>query len=368
MPAVCRLSVMNTGRLPTLNSNSHKLYHKEMEFNSEGGNPMNVTDSGTQSSTGIFGRLNLTKGSKSKMNLILVLVAAGIFICMSVFVPRFFTVNNFLNIVVQTSSVGLLAIGITFVLITGGMDLSLPSIMAASAVIGASYMKQGGSPVVGALIMIAVAVVCGTANGLAVSKARMIPFVVTMSSMVLGSGLAVWYTKAESISSLPPSYVDILTGRIGPIPVPAVVLVLSAALAQIVLSKTIYGRWVYAVGVNERTARVSGIPTSNVLLTVYIVSSSFAGIAAVMLTARLGSASASMGGDTLVMDVISSAVIGGVSIYGGVGTILGAVCGSLFITIISNSMNLLGITYYTTLMIKGLVIVLVTALDTIRTR
>ncbi|HYF75198.1 MAG TPA: ABC transporter permease [Candidatus Nitrosocosmicus sp.] len=329
---------------------------------------MNATNFGTQMLSGLYGRIDTFRRSKSRMNIILVVIAALIFICMSIFVPRFFTVNNLMNILVQTSSVGLLTLGITFVLITGGMDLSLPSIMAASAVIGASYMKQGGSPVVGALVMVIISVGCGAVNGLAVSKAKMIPFVVTLSTMVLGSGLAVWYTKAESISSLPSGYIDVLTGRIGPIPVPAIILIVFAVIAHIVLSKTIYGRWVYATGINERTARVSGIPTSGVLLSVYMVSGLFAGLAAVVLTARLGSASASMGGDTLVMDVISSAVIGGVSIYGGLGTIPGAVFGSLFITIISNSMNLLGITYYTTLMIKGLVIVLVTALDTLRTR
>jgi len=306
--------------------------------------------------------------SKSKMNFVLIIIAVAIFFCMSVFVPRFFTVNNFINIVVQTSTVSLLAIGVTFVLITGGIDLSLPSIMAASAVIGASYIQQGGSPVIGALIMVLTAVACGTVNGLAVSKARMIPFVVTLSTMVVASGLAVWYTKAESISGLPDSYIDTITGHIGPIPVPAVLLILFAVLAHFLLSRSIFGRWVYAVGVNERTARVSGMPTSRVLLSVYVISAFFSGIGAIVLTARLGSASASMGGDTLVMDVISSAVIGGVSIYGGVGSIPGAVLGALFITIISNSMNLLGISYYTTLMIKGLVIILITALDTLRPR
>jgi len=290
------------------------------------------------------------------------------FVFASILVPRFFTVNNFFNIIVQTCPIGLMAIGLTFVLVTGGIDLSMPAIMSVAAVIGAMFMKSSGSGLGGSILMIAAAMAVGLFNGFAVSTLRMIPFVVTLSIMVVGSGTAVWLTNAESVFGLPDAFINTLTGRIGPVPVAVIILAFFAWAAHFVMSRTIYGRRVYAVGINVKAARVSGIRTTRVLLSVYVISGFFTGIAAIISTARLGSASPAMGSDALVLDVISSAVIGGVSIYGGTGTVLGAVVGAIFITIISNIMNLLGVSYYTTLAIKGLIIVLATGLDRLRRR
>jgi len=293
---------------------------------------------------------------------------ASVLVLASLLVPRFFTLNNLLNIIVQACPIGLMASGLTFVLITGGIDLSMPSVMSVAAVVGAMAMKSSASGVLGSLVMVVVAMAIGLFNGFAVAKLRMIPFVVTLSIMVVGSGAAVWLTNAESVYGLPDRFIDLLTGRLGPIPAAVIVLALAAASAHFVLSRTVYGRRVYAVGVNLKAAQVSGVRTTLVLLSAYVVSGLYTGIAAVITTARLGSASSAMGSDALVLDVISAAVIGGVSIYGGTGTILGAVAGAIFITVISNIMNLLGISYCTTLAIKGLIILLATGLDRFRSR
>lgn len=306
--------------------------------------------------------------ANSQHDLMLYMIIVVAFIGLSIFVPNFISVNNIKNIIVQTSTTGILALGLTFVMITGGMDLSLAPVMAASAIIGSDFMAKGGNPILGCFIMLAVAMTFGLFNGFAVAKLKMIPFVVTLSTNVIAGGVALWYTKAVSVYGLPSSYLSLIAGNIGPIPMPAILLIVFAVLAHIILSKTMYGRWIYALGINSKTARVSGIPTSNALMSVYVLSSLFAGMAAIILTARLESASAGMGGDTLVMDIISASVIGGVSMFGGIGTALGTTVGAFMITIITNSMNLLGVTYYTTLIIKGLVIIIATARDAFKVR
>jgi len=291
-----------------------------------------------------------------------------LFLLLSLFVPRFFTLYNISNIVEQTSATGMMAIGLTFVLITGGIDLSLPAVMAAAAVVGSTYMVQGGDPAIGCVLMLLTAVACGICNGLAVARLRMIPLVVTLSMMVIASGLAVWITDAQSVFGLPESYLFFFTRDWLYFPTPFISLLLAAGAAYLLLHKSMFGRWVFAIGLNAKTARISGIPIRRVTLLVYTIAGAFAGFAAIHLTARLGSASASMGPETLVLDVISAAVIGGVSIYGGKGTIHGVLFGALFITIIGNSMNLLGVTYFTTLIIKGAIIVIATGVDALRAK
>jgi len=259
-----------------------------------------------------------------------------------------------------------MAIGLTFVLITGGIDLSQPSIMAMASVLGAMFMVRTGNAFLGVLIILAVSVGLGLFNGFAVAKLKMIPFVVTLAMKVVAVGLAVWFTDATSVFGLPDGYINLLTAKIGPVPVPVIFLLFFAFIMHFLLVKTMYGRKVYSVGLNINTARVCGINTTAMLLGVYMISGIFAGLAGILTTARLGSAAASMGADTVVLDVISAAVIGGVSIYGGIGTVGGAVLGALLITIMSNIMNILGISFYTTSIIKGMIIVIATGANAFR--
>jgi ribose transport system permease protein len=208
----------------------------------------------------------------------------------------------------------------------------------------------------------------GSINGFAVAYLKMIPFVVTLAMMNVAMGASVWITKSVSIAPINQGFIDLVMARLWIIPVPVIFLIVVTIIAQILMKNGLFGRWLFAVGTNARAARVSGIPTDRVIFGTYVTSGFFAGLAALIVVARLMSAAATMGEEGIVLDIVSSAVIGGVSIYGGVGSPLGAVIGALFITLITNSMNMLKVSYYWTLVIKGLVIVVAVALDSLRRR
>jgi ribose/xylose/arabinose/galactoside ABC-type transport system permease subunit len=278
-------------------------------------------------------------------------------------VDHFFTANNLLNILLQSSALGFMAIGMTAVLITGGMDLSIPAVMALSGILGSMYMRSGGGAVPGAFIMIAVGTAGGALNGLAVAYLKMIPFVVTLSTQAIAMGACVMITNSVSVLGLSQSFIDVVMSRVAGVPTPILALVAFAAVVALFSQKSIFGRWLYAVGINAETARVSGVPKKKVLFGTYVFAGLFAGLAAIIVTARLASASPTMGQEGVVLNVVGSAVVGGVSIYGGAGSFAGAVLGAVIITMISNIMNMAHLSYYATLIVKGLVIVAVVAID-----
>lgn len=289
-------------------------------------------------------------------------------VILAVSVPYFLTTGNVVNVLVQASGLGLMAIGMTAVLIVGGIDLSVPSIMALSGILGTMYMRAGGNPVLAGLLIVLAATLAGSINGCAVAYLRMIPFVVTLSMMAIAEGASIWVTRATSVTGVHPSFTDTILARVWGVPLPVIVLFAATAGIQLLMRRSLFGRWLYATGTNVRTARVSGVPTGKVVFGAYVFSGFFAGLTAVLMTARFASASATMGQSSVVLDIVSSAVVGGVSIYGGVGSALGAVAGAVLITVINNAMNLLQVSYYTTLWVKGLVIVLFVALDSLRRR
>jgi len=292
-----------------------------------------------------------------------VLLLAVVLAYLYVFAPNFFRPANLLNILVQSAPLGLLAIGMTFVMVTGGIDLSLPANMALGAVLGGFFIQAGGNLAVGCLVMVVAAVLVGAVNGVAVAYLRMTPFVVTLATMTMLGGATVWMTNSRSVTGFPERFFDLFLARPAGVPVAVAVLLLVALAATVTASSTVYGRWLYAVGINPRAARVARIPVARVLCLSYVLSGAMAGIAAVLLTARLGSASANVGNEGVVLDIVSAAVVGGVSIYGGSGRPLGAVLGAIFITVISNSLNQLGVSYYVNLVVKGAVIVGFIALE-----
>jgi ribose transport system permease protein len=206
--------------------------------------------------------------------------------------------------------------------------------------------------------MVAVGVLVGLVNGIAVSRLKMIPFVVTLAMMTVLSGSAVWLTNSLSISQISNAFLSLFDAT--PIFGIPMTIWLGAAVtvaATVVMRSTVFGRWVYVVGLNARAARVAGVPVERVILMSYVISGLMAGLTSILLTARLGSASASMGNDGVVLDIVSACVVGGVSIYGGSGRVPGAVFGAVLITVLSNAMNLIGVSYYLSLIIKGAVII-----------
>lgn len=295
-------------------------------------------------------------------------IAIGLFLVfavISIFVPYFFTADNLISVLVQASSLAMMAIGITAVLITGGIDLSIPGMMALGAIFGGMFIRNGGNPVVGALIMVAVSTALGAVNGFAISYLKMIPFVVTLAMQVVTTGTSIWITDQTTITGFPQVYMNTVLGT-NSIPMPVIYVIILAIIVQLILTRTIYGRWLYAAGINIRAARVSGVPTQRVLFLAYAFSGFMAGLAAIILTARLASAGAPMGKDSVIMDVIAAAAVGGVSTFGGVGTALNAIFGAILITLISNVMNMAHVSYYLTLITKGAIIVSVVAIDGIR--
>lgn len=300
----------------------------------------------------------------SRQVVISLAVLAAVLIGLSFLGTNFFRYANLMNVLQQASLLGLLVIGMTVVMVVGGIDLSLPANTAFCAVAGALYMKSTGDWVLAVPIMMGCGVLIGAANGFAVAKLKMIPFVVTLAMMTMVSGTTVWITQSLSISQLPNSFVDLFAARpFFRIPLTVLVVAVLAGVLTVLMRASIPGRWAYAVGINEKAARVARVPVQRVVMASYVFAGLMSGLTAILLTARLGSASANMGNDGVVLDIVSACVLGGVSIYGGVGRLPGALLGALLITILSNAMNLVGVSFYLSLVIKGLVIIAFVAAD-----
>lgn len=304
----------------------------------------------------------LRAGFGLALRLIPALVVVLLIVLLWVEAPSFFRPRNLTNILVQASMLGIMAIGMAVVMVGGGIDLSMPATMALAAVIGALLIRSGAPLWLGGLAMLATGLAVGALNGFAVAALGMIPFVVTLSTMIVMGGAAIWATNAVSVP-LPEPWIDALLVRLGGLPLSAWVMLALTALAWLLMRRTVPGQWIYAVGTNPQAARIAGVPTGSVLFGTYVIAGACAGLTAILLSARLGAASAPMGNDAVVLDVVSAVVVGGVSIYGGVGGPLGAVLGTLLITVIGNALNMLGVSFYVTLIIKGLAILAFVALD-----
>ena len=280
----------------------------------------------------------------------------------------FLTLNNFASVLLQASSLALMALGMTFVLITGGIDLSIPPVMASSAIVGVMFMAKGGNPFLAFLLMLAFGTLCGVINGFAVAYMNMIPFVVTLSMQMIAYGFSQWITNASGVTGVAPEFPKVVLWKVGVFSLPVIVMIIIIIAAHLYLKKTYLGRWLFFVGTNEKMALVSGIPAKLTVFSAYVFSGFMAGLTAVVLSARMNSAAATFGEDTVVADIIAAAVVGGASTNGGVGTGYGALIGALFITLISNSSNMLRISYNSMLIVKGGFIILFVILDVYRQR
>ena len=297
---------------------------------------------------------------------LVLLLCAGYFVAMWPFTPGLSSPENLANILAAMLPLLVVALGQTFVLISRGIDLSVTSTIALASVVGALVMNAEtgwlpGSVVGGILSMLAIGALLGAANGLAITRLRMPPFIVTLTAMMFVSGLAVWLTKSKNIFGLPAAF-----NAIGARTLPAFAVTLGVAVAaHLALSRTLFGRWLYAVGHNERAAHVSGVPVARVTLGAYVVCGLCAAVASVLYTGRLETGSPTMGA-RILLDVIGATVIGGTSLYGGKGKVLWTVFGVLFLTLIDNTLNLQNLSHFTIMMVKGTVILLAAVLDAAR--
>jgi inositol transport system permease protein len=293
--------------------------------------------------------------------------------------PRFLTPLNLFNILRQVSIYGLLAIGMTFVILTGGIDLSIGSLVAFAGLVAAAVSKGGVSNrftvgagqeaasygwYLAALAAIAIGLIGGFLQGLAITRLKVPPFVVTLGGMSAFRGAALLFAAGGPISGFEPSFVWIGQGRIfGQVPVPVVIFLSFAVLAHVVLRYTRYGRQVYAVGGNPEAARLSGLNVRAVTTSVYVIMGFFTGLGAFVLAARLNAAEA-VAGTGYELTVIASVVIGGTSLFGGVGTIFGTVIGTILIGVLLNGLVLMNVSSYIQQIIIGIIIVLAVAFDT----
>jgi ribose transport system permease protein len=309
----------------------------------------------------------LTK--RALINWATIIVCSMVVVALSLGVKDFLQWGNLLDVVSQLSVLGFMAIGMTYVMVVGGIDLSMYTVVSAAAVVGATVMVNGYSPIVGCGAMIGVALIFGIVNGAAIAFGRMVPFIVTLSTMVLAQGFAVWFTHAQSVSDLPDGFVNTVSGNIvGGVNVPTALILGLAVVAGVVLAKTKYGRWMYLVGENRDAAIISGLPVKYVVFSTYVVASFMAGITAIVLTANIGTATTAMLGDDRLLDVVATTVIGGAGLRGGSGSILGTILGLLFIVALGNAFNLVGLSPFVATILKGVVLVLMIGVDAARNR
>jgi ribose transport system permease protein len=278
--------------------------------------------------------------------------------------PDFLTVGNVLDVTRQVSINAVISFGMTLSILLGGIDLSVGSILAVSSVLAAILMKAGYDAVLAILIAIVAGAVMGAVNGVVIAKGKVAPFIATLGMMTLLRGVALVLSNGSPISGFP-SYTFALLGGgyVGHlIPIPVVWMLVMFALFWFVLTKTVFGRHVYATGGNPEAAKLSGVKTDGVQIVVYTISGAMAALAGMILTSRLDSAQPTAGAG-YELDAITAVVLGGTSLAGGRGWIFGTLVGALIIGVLNNGLNLLGVSSFYQQVIKGSVILLAVLLD-----
>ena len=293
-------------------------------------------------------------GRNNKQLLIMIGVIAVVFGILSLTVKNFATARNLTNLLSQVAPIAIMAAGVSYVLITGGMDISGPAVMAASAVVGVYYMTQvpNASYVLGAVIVFLFAGFLGLINGFAIAKLHMVPLVVTLSMMTVGTGLATILSGTSGLPILDSRYAEFFNRYtiIG-------ILIAVIIVLDFILTRTSFGRKIYYIGNNTNTTKISGINNAGVTMVAYVISGLCAGLAGVVNIANILTARATMGPQSQILDILSAAIIGGVSADGGKGRVRDAFLGAILIVGLNNVMNLLGVNDYYTTLIKGLVII-----------
>lgn len=295
------------------------------------------------------------KSWRSQMGLILALLFIGAVLSFSN--PNFLTTANLINVVRQISINGILAVGVTFVLLTGGVDLSLGSLVALSGVVAASFAHPAQFPtVVPVMAGIAAGAICGLCNGVITTRGKVAPFIVTLGMMTIARGLALILSQGRPVSNLSKEFTRIGGESFIGIPIP-IFLLFGITLASILFLKYFrLGRYLYAVGGNEKAALVSGISVVKVKTFAYTICGALAGLAGVILASRIttGQPNAGVGYE---LDAIAAGVIGGTSLSGGVGGVGGTILGALLMGVINNGLDLLNVSSYYQAIVKGFIII-----------
>lgn len=292
---------------------------------------------------------------------------AGLFaivLVVSIMEPDFLTLNNLFNILRQVSINALIAFGMTFVILTGGIDLSVGSILALSSAFVAGLMTDGTSALIAVLAGLIVGAVMGALNGMVISLGKVAPFIATLATMTIFRGLTLVCTDGKPITGLSQGGWFELFGRgyFWIFPVPVLTMLIAFAVLYFILKKTTFGRYTYAIGGNEEAAKLMGIQVNKVKIMIYSLSGLMAALAGIILTSRLNSAQPTAG-TSYELDAIAAVVLGGTSLSGGRGWIVGTLIGALIIGTLNNGLNLLGVSSFFQLVVKGLVILFAVLAD-----
>jgi ribose transport system permease protein len=269
----------------------------------------------------------------------------------------FFTVDNLSNVLRQNAFTAILGAGMTFVILTAGIDLSVGSVVGLSGVVAADVLVHGAGVPAAAAAGVAIGALVGALNGAAITALRVPAFVVTLATMLVVRGAAFKYTDARTIAGLPPSFA-VLSGNLAT----AVMMLAVFAIAWVALMRTPFGRHVYATGGNPDAAWLSGVRVDRVRVIVYVVCGTTAGLAGVLVASRLN-AGYPRAGEFYELDAIAAAVVGGTSLFGGRGSLWGTLAGAFFIGILNNGLNLFRVSPYDQLVVKGIVLLIAASLD-----
>ncbi len=278
--------------------------------------------------------------------------------------PHFLQVNNLINVIRQVAIIGIIGVGMTFVILTAGIDLSVGSIVGLTAVVSADVLAHGAPWPVAVVAGLAVGATCGALTGLGITKGLVQPFIMTLGMLVVARGVTMTYSEGRpiGIGDAWESFSWLGNGDLLGIPVPVWILLFIASVAGLVLTYTPFGRQVYAVGDNLEAARLSGIKTNRVIFSVYVISGVLASVAALILVSRLSTGEPTQG-TGFELDAIAIVVIGGTSLFGGEGGVRGTLIGAGIIAVLANLLNLLGVSPFTQQIVKGLIIIGAVLLD-----
>jgi len=327
----------------------------------------------TAATTSIGGLFTRERMSALLRKYAIVFIFLGMVLVLSLLSPAFLKAQNLINVVRQISVIGFLAIGVTVVIISTGIDLSLGSVLGLSAVVAASFAQELGWKealypgmefplIVPILAGLAVGVACGAINGLLIATFRIPPFIATLGMMTAARGVAYIYSNGRPVSTLTDPFLFIGQGYLLGIPVPIILFGIVIIGTSLMLSYTRFGRNIYAIGGNELAARVSGIDISRTKVWIYIFSGLMAGLGGIVLSSRIASATPGLG-IGFELDAIAAAVIGGTSFAGGIGTVWGTVVGALIIGTMNNGLDLLNVSPFYQQVVKGVIIVVAIIID-----
>lgn len=293
-----------------------------------------------------------------------VLALLVLMVIVTILNPNFIAPINLLNLLRQVSVNALIAFGMTFVILTGGIDLSVGSTLALSGALVAGMIASGLDPILAMIIGVVIGGFLGAVNGLLITKGKMAPFIATLATMTIYRGATLVYTDGNPITGIGDSFIFKFIGRgyLFNIPVPVILMLIAFVLLYVLLHKMTFGRKTYAIGGNEKASYIAGIKIDKVKTLIYALSGMMASVAGIIITSRLNSAQPTAG-QAYEMDAIAAVVLGGTSLSGGKGRIFGTLIGALIIGTLNNGLNLLGVSSFYQQIVKGIVIIIAVLLD-----